>query len=213
MTELFGSNAIRKKVLCDIFSLTVEGLPSRQRLIDRLGLGAEIGSALVEEAARGGLAVLSDQDTIKLTNDGRSAIKVVMAGGVFDILHPGHIYTLTKAKALGDVLVVSVARDKTVLRTRGKPVVHDERTRLELVRSLRCVDAALLGSETDIMDTVDQVKPDIIALGYDQSHSETGLAAEGAARGLKFLITRLDSPFPNLKSTNLKKDPGILKSL
>ena len=213
MTELFKSDAVKKKVLTTLLSLSLEGDRSRQGFIMGLGLGPELGDALLEEAVRSGLVSVSDHDRLVLTQDGRISIKVVMAGGVFDILHPGHIHTLSKARALGDMLVVSVARDKTVLRMRGKPVVNSEQVRLALVRSLRFVDAAILGSETDIFDTVELIRPDIIALGYDQSHEEAMFVSRGAEKGLKFIVTRLDSPVPGLKSTNLKKDPQLLKTL
>jgi cytidyltransferase-like protein len=213
MTELFKSDAVKKKFLTTLLSLALEGERSRQSILLRLGLGPELGDALLEEAVRSGLVSLSDHDSFVLTLDGRSSIRLVMAGGVFDILHPGHIYTLSKARALGDMLVVSVARDKTVLGMRGRPAVNSEETRLNLVRSLRFVDAAILGSEKDIFETVELIRPDIIALGYDQTHQEAALLAQGNAKGLKFIVTRLDSPSPGLKSTNLKKDPQLLKSL
>jgi cytidyltransferase-like protein len=213
MTELLKSDAVKKRFLTTLLSLTLEGDWSRQSILLSLGLGPELGDALLEEAVRSGLVSLSDHDRFVLTLDGRSSIKVVMAGGVFDILHPGHIYTLSKARALGDMLVVSVARDKTVMGMRGKPSVNSEETRLNLVRSLRFVDAAILGSERDIFETVELIKPDIIALGYDQSHQEASLLAQGNAKGMKFIVTRLDSPLPGLKSTTLKKDSQILKSL
>jgi cytidyltransferase-like protein len=213
MVELFKSDVTKKRVLTAVFSIGLDGSCTKQRFSAALGLGPELVDAILEEAVGSGLVALSDQEQILLTGDGRSAIKVVLAGGVFDILHPGHIYTLTKARSLGDALVVSVARDLTVLKTRGKPVINDEVTRLSLVKALKCVDAAILGSETDIFETVERVKPDIIAIGYDQSHSEASLLSQGASKGLKFLVTRLDSPLPGMKSTNLKKDPRLLKSL
>ncbi|MGA1974323.1 MAG: adenylyltransferase/cytidyltransferase family protein [Conexivisphaerales archaeon] len=213
MTELFKSDAMKKKVLTAILSLNLEYSWSRQNLFLDLGLDPELGEALLEEAVRSGLVLIADHDRFVLTVDGRSSLKVVMAGGVFDIIHPGHIYTLSKARALGDMLVVSVARDKTVLRMRGKLAVNSEEIRLNLVRSLRFVDAAILGSEKDIFETVELIRPDIIALGYDQAHNEGTFLSRGSAKGMKFLVTRLDSPFPGLKSTNLKKDQQILKSL
>ena len=213
MTELFKSDAVKKKVLTTLLSLEIEGDWSRKRFLLEIGMGPELGEALLEEAVRSGLVSIADHDRFALTVDGRSSIKVVMAGGVFDIIHPGHIYTLAKARALGDMLVVSVARDKTVMKMRGKPVVNSEETRLSLVKSLRCVDAAVLGSEGDIFETVELIKPDIIALGYDQAHTEASFIEKGSSKGLKFIVTRLDSPLPGLKSTNLKKDPQLLKTL
>jgi FAD synthetase len=132
---------------------------------------------------------------------GRSRIKVVMAGGTFDIIHPGHLETLEGAKSLGDVLVVSVARNKTVEKMKGKPPANDEVLRQRLVSSIRCVDAALLGSEIDILETVDLVRPDIIALGYDQHHSEASMVEGCIKRGLKVEIVRLSSKNPAIKTS------------
>jgi cytidyltransferase-like protein len=135
-----------------------------------------------------------------------------MTGGVFDIIHPGHIYTLKKAKSLGDFLVVSIARDKTVERLKGKKPINHENLRRSLVEELRAVDVAILGSEKDMFETIERVKPDIIALGYDQVHDEKHLIEEGEKRGLSYEVIRLDSPYPNLKSRYLKSNPEMLNS-
>lgn len=143
-------------------------------------------------------------EEVKLTEKGRRALKIVMTGGVFDIIHPGHIYTLRKAKELGDVLVVVVARDKTVKKLRGKEPVNNECLRRELVGSLKFVDVAILGSEKDIFETVEKIRPDIIVLGYDQAHDENHLLLEGEKRRLNYKVVRLSTPYPHLKSTWLK---------
>ncbi len=141
-----------------------------------------------------------------LTELGRSAIRVVLTGGVFDIIHPGHIHTLRAAKSLGDVLVVVIARDSTVERLKGKKPLHDEGKRRELVASLRFVDLALIGHENDIFKTVELVKPDVIALGYDQVHEEQFISKECQRRGLNAYIVRLTSPIPELKSSMIKAE-------
>lgn len=92
----------------------------------------------------------------------------VMAQGVFDIIHPGHIHYLEESKAHGDELVVVIARDSRV----DKELHFDEEERKELVSALKPVDKAVLGSEGDIYSTVSQVDPDLITLGYDQEHDE-----------------------------------------
>ncbi|GBC74408.1 MULTISPECIES: adenylyltransferase/cytidyltransferase family protein [Candidatus Nitrosocaldus] len=143
-----------------------------------------------------------------LTELGRSAIRVVLTGGVFDIIHPGHIHTLRAAKSLGDVLVVVIARDSTVARLKGKKPLHDEGKRRELVASIRFVDLAMIGHESDIFKTVELIKPDIIALGYDQVHEEQFISKECQRRGLKAHIVRLTSPIPDLKSSMIKAELG-----
>ena len=98
--------------------------------------------------------------------------KVVLASGVFDLLHLGHVKFLEEAKKAGgpnSELVVIVARDSTVEKTKGRRPIMSEDQRCALVESLKVVDRALLGFETlDIGEVIAKVKPDVIALGYDQ---------------------------------------------
>lgn len=95
-------------------------------------------------------------------------MKTVMAQGTFDILHPGHIHYLEESAKLGDELVVVISRDSRV--GKKKDLVFDENERKEMVEALKPVDRAVLGSQTDIYETVEKVDPDLITLGYDQSH-------------------------------------------
>ena len=105
----------------------------------------------------------------------------VLVGGTFEILHPGHIEFLKRASSLGKLYVV-VARDSTVERLKGKRPILDEGSRLKVVSSLRYVYEAFLGSERDIMDSVERVKPDIIFLGPDQAFDEEELALRAEKR-------------------------------
>ena len=132
----------------------------------------------------------------------------MLAGGVFDIIHPGHIHTLTAAKALGDVLVVAIATDKTAQKMKKMSPLHDQELRCELVSSLSMVDEAIVGHEEDIFETVKEVKPDIIALGYDQIHQEKFIS-DGCKRiSLDVKIVRLQSPIPKLSSSEIEKRYG-----
>ena len=134
--------------------------------------------------------------------------KIVLAGGVFDIIHPGHIHTLTAAKALGDVLVVAIATDKTAQKMKKMQPLHNQELRCELVSSLSMVDEAIVGHEEDIFETVKEVKPDIIALGYDQIHQEKFIS-DGCKRiNLDVEIVRLESPIPKLSSSEIEKRYG-----
>ena len=134
--------------------------------------------------------------------------KIVLAGGVFDIIHPGHIHTLNAAKALGDVLVVAVATDKTTKKMKKRPPLHSQELRCELVSSLSMVDKAVVGHEDDIFETVKEIKPDIIVLGYDQIHQEKFID-DGCKRiNLNIEIVRLQSPVPDLSSSEIQKEYG-----
>ncbi len=108
----------------------------------------------------------------------------VMATGVFDLLHPGHIHYLEEAKKLGDELVVVVARDTTAERFKHRPIVHEDQRR-EMVAALKPVDRAVLGNEGNIYDILSEIKPDVIALGYDQAHDEKRILEECRKRGLE----------------------------
>jgi len=137
-----------------------------------------------------------------------STKKIVLAGGVFDIIHPGHIHTLNAAKALGGILVVAIATDKTAEKMKKRSPLHNQELRRELVTSLSMVDKAIVGHEDDIFQTVKEVKPDIIVLGYDQVHQEKFIS-DGCKRiNLNVEIVRLESPVPHLSSSEIEKEYG-----
>jgi len=94
----------------------------------------------------------------------------VMAQGTFDILHPGHLHYFRESAERGDKLVVVIARDSRV--SEKKETYFNEDERKQMVKALEIVDKAVLGSEGDIYSTVKEVDPDIVTLGYDQSHDE-----------------------------------------
>ena len=134
--------------------------------------------------------------------------KIVLAGGVFDIIHPGHIHTLNAAKALGDILVVVIATDKTARKMKKRPPLHSQESRRELVSCLTMVDMAIVGHEEDIFETVKEVKPNIIVLGYDQIHQDKFIA-DGCKRiNLDVEIVRLQSPVPELSSSDIERKYG-----
>lgn len=115
----------------------------------------------------------------------------VMATGVFDILHLGHLHYLEESKKLGDELVVVVATDTTVRKRKHEPITP-ERMRCELVASLKPVDKAVLGREGgDIFEIVKDLRPDIITLGYDQPFDQQNLEKELAKRGLMVKVVRM----------------------
>ena len=117
-----------------------------------------------------------------------------MATGTFDLLHPGHVLYLERSRALGDELVVIVARDVNV-RHKPKPILP-ETQRQRMVQSLKAVDKAVLGEEQDIFKTIEQLKPDIITLGYDQHFDPSRLEAELFRRDLHPRIVRIEENEP-----------------
>jgi len=106
---------------------------------------------------------------------------VVLASGVFDVLHYGHVRFLEEAKKVGGKnarLVVIVARDSTVERLKGRKTVIPEHQRRALVEALKPVDEAILGYENadfkqSIEQVIEKIQPNIIAIGYDQRDVES----------------------------------------
>ena len=176
-------------------------------LRSRLPLPREIYNEKIQKLVD--LGFIEKDEKSKLTFLGRDAFKVVLVGGVFDLIHPGHIHTLKAAKAQGDVLIVVIARISTAsMIKKDRKIYHDEKQRVELVSSLRLVDLAVLGQQGTLYDTVEHIKPDIIALGYDQAHSEKDIAENCQKRNLAVRVVRLNTPVPRTKSSQIKDNLG-----
>jgi FAD synthetase len=120
---------------------------------------------------------------------------LVLASGVFDLVHYGHIRFIEEAKKLGGEnsrLVVIVARDKTVERLKGRRPIIPEDQRRAVVESLKPVDEAILGYEDlSFEETIAKIKPDVIAVGYDQRSIENDVRAFIKARGLTIEVVRV----------------------
>ncbi len=121
--------------------------------------------------------------------------KVVLASGVFDLLHLGHVRFLEAAKKTGGPnarLVVIVARDGTVEERKGEKPVMPENQRCALVESLRVVDYAILGFEDfNIGQVIEKINPDVIAIGYDQEGVERLVRDYVKGKGLRTRIVRI----------------------
>jgi len=121
--------------------------------------------------------------------------KVVLASGAFDLLHYGHVHYLRNAKKAGgdnSKLIVIVARDRTVEKLKGAKPVFPEEQRRALVESLKIVDEAILGYEDlDMLRVIEKVKPDIIALGYDEEKVEEELQKLIAEKNLDVRVVRV----------------------
>lgn len=127
----------------------------------------------------------------------------VMAVGVFDLLHAGHLHYLEQAKSLGDELVVVVAHDDTVRSQKHEPVTSQD-LRCRMVNGLKPVDKAIIGNSpgTPIFDILNVVKPDIIALGYDQKHSIDSIRIGLDKHGFSGVgLTRVDGLSDDLDGT------------
>ena len=127
----------------------------------------------------------------------------VMAVGVFDLLHAGHLHYLEQAKSLGTHLTVVVAHDDTVRIRKHEPVTnHDLRRRM--VEGLKPVDEAIIGNSPNvsIFEILPVVNPDIIALGYDQEHAEDSIRTKLVELGFdEITVTRVEGLTDDLDGT------------
>ncbi len=199
---------VDKSVLASLYVSALEpSVPAYERITSRLAINKEFFDERISKLTEMGMVEKSDHT--KLTFIGRDALKVVLVGGVFDLIHPGHIHTLKAAKDAGDVLVVVIARTATAQKIKkDRKIYHDESLRKELVESLGFVDLALIGREGTLYDTVEFVKPNVIALGYDQAHSEKDVAENCKKRNLDVQVIRLSTPIPGSKSSKIKEELG-----
>lgn len=113
----------------------------------------------------------------------------VVATGTFDILHPGHIFYLEESRKLGDELYVIVARDANV-KHKPTPIIPEEQRR-RMVASLKPVDHALLGDLTDMFHPIEELRPDIITIGYNQHFDADALKKALLSRNLPAKVVRI----------------------
>jgi len=198
-------DAFDKEIITAFFVATLSGDTAIDIIRKKLALSPEYVQERVDDLVKNGF-IESNKKT--LTDLGRNSIRVVLAGGVFDIIHPGHIHTLRAAKALGNVLVVVIATDKTAQKMKNRIPLHNMELRKDLVRSLSMVDYAVVGYEGDIFKSVELIKPNIIALGYDQVHQEKFIIDGCKKIGIDVSIARLQSPIPDIKSSKIENDYG-----
>ena len=196
---------IEKLILSSIYVGTLSKRDPREIIKEKGGITEELIDSKIEECVSNQL-IKEDKKT--LTELGRSSLKVVLAGGVFDIIHPGHIHTLNAAKALGDVLIVVIATDKTAEKMKKRLPLHNQDQRKTLVDSLSVVDLSVVGHEGDIFKTVDLIRPQVIALGYDQIHQEKFITEGCKKIKLDVMVARLQSPIPEVSSSIIEKKYG-----
>lgn len=121
-------------------------------------------------------------------------MKKILVTGTFDMLHPGHLSLFRQAKRQGDFLIVVVSRDSTVKKIKGRRPRHNQRQRVRRLKKIKLVDRVVVGRPGDKLKIIEQQKPDVIGLGYDQRVFTKNLRSELKKRGLAPRIVRL-KPF------------------
>jgi rfaE bifunctional protein nucleotidyltransferase chain/domain len=130
----------------------------------------------------------------------REGKTVVFTNGCYDILHPGHIRLLEKARSLGDLLILALNTDASVARLKGptRPLISEaERARMAL--ALEAVDAVTLFDEDTPRELIAEVLPDILIKGADWAHFIAGREEVEAAGG-RVMALALE---PGFSTTNI----------
>lgn len=137
-----------------------------------------------------------------------SVSRRVLVFGTFDVFHPGHRSFFRQAKKLGTELVVAVGRDNVVARLKKRAARNDEKHRLARVAAEPIVDRTILASRDPRRRYafIRSLKPDVIALGYDQTHYTKNLETELKKRGIEAIVVRLRSFRPHLYKSSLFRD-------
>jgi rfaE bifunctional protein nucleotidyltransferase chain/domain len=133
----------------------------------------------------------------------RAGKTVVFTNGCYDILHPGHIRLLEKARSLGDLLILALNTDASVARLKGptRPLIPEsERCRMALM--LEAVDAVTLFDEDTPRELIAEVLPDILIKGADWAHFIAGREEVEAAGG-KVMALALE---PGYSTTNIVEE-------
>ena len=133
-------------------------------------------------------------------------MKKVIVFGTFDILHKGHLDFFKQAKSHGDFLSVVIGRDANVEKLKGNKPTNDEHQRMLVVYHAEGVDLALLGNKEDPYKVIEEQKPDVICIGYDQESYVDGLEAELEKRGINAEIVRLESYMPETYKSSKMQD-------
>lgn len=128
-------------------------------------------------------------------------MKRVLVGGAFNVIHLGHIFFLKKAKSLGDFLIVVVANDKNVLKSKGYLLFSAEERKM-ILENLKIVDKVSIGHESDFLRVVEKEKPDTIALGYDQKINEKDLREKLKSMKIDCKVVRIKEKFGNYSTKN-----------
>lgn len=139
-----------------------------------------------------------------ITEGGKNNLRIVLTGGVFDIVHLGHLKTLKEAKKHGDILFIIVASDETVEANKGRKPLNNQKNRVELLSHIDFVDIVIKGASdpNKFLDIAIKVRPDVIILGYDQTLSEEKLTSLLSDHGLQNIeIIKLKARIPNEKSS------------
>lgn len=157
----------------------------------------------------GAAKILDRAEAVRRLGPGRS-LRLVFTNGCFDLLHPGHVDCLERARRLGDALLVAVNTDASVRRLgkgRERPLVGQE-ARARVVAALECVDWVTLFGEDTPEELIAELQPDVLVKGGDYAPDGLPGAAAVAARGGRVVIVPLIPGYSTSALVERIRGPG-----
>jgi D-beta-D-heptose 7-phosphate kinase/D-beta-D-heptose 1-phosphate adenosyltransferase len=152
--------------------------------------------------------ILSLKELVKKSQQWKAAgKKIAFTNGCFDILHAGHIYSLSQAAKEADYLIVGLNADASVKKLKGENrPVNDEQSRAQVLAALQMVDAVVIFAEETPLDLIKNLLPDVLVKGGDYTINEIAGAKEVIAAGGKIVLNPLLEGFST--SALIKKAAG-----
>ncbi|HVE61961.1 MAG TPA: D-glycero-beta-D-manno-heptose 1-phosphate adenylyltransferase, partial [Chitinophagaceae bacterium] len=141
--------------------------------------------------------IVNEKELFQKLNVWRLLSKTIaFTNGCFDILHGGHIASLTQAAQCADILIVGVNADSSVKKIKGENrPVNDEKSRMLLLASLAMVDAVIIFSEETPLELIKKIEPDVLVKGGDYSVEQVAGAKEVISRGGKVILNPIVDGF------------------
>jgi D-beta-D-heptose 7-phosphate kinase/D-beta-D-heptose 1-phosphate adenosyltransferase len=165
-----------------------------EMVVDEIGAAAIEAKDLFQALSRRTTPKPQDMSDLKprLTSWRRKGKRIVFTNGCFDLLHAGHVWLLSRAAELGDVLIVGLNSDASVRRLKGpgRPLMS-EGDRLAMLTALKCVDAAVVFEEDTPLELIERIAPDVLVKGQDYELDDVVGREQVEARNGKVVLVSL----------------------
>ena len=134
---------------------------------------------------------------------------IVFTNGIFDLLHPGHIYSLSEAAKQGNYLIVGLNSDGSTKKLKGdsRPI-NDQQSRAIVLASLLMVDAVVIFDEDTPLELIKSIMPDVLVKGGDYTVDQVAGAKEVMAAGGKVMINQIKAGFSTTSTIEKMKGKG-----
>lgn len=154
--------------------------------------------------------ILSLADALRTVNQWRVTGKTIaFTNGIFDILHRGHIYSLSQAAREADYLIVGLNSDSSTKQLKGptRPI-NDQQARAIVMASLLMVDMVVIFDEETPLELIKAIMPDVLVKGGDYTEEQVAGAKEVKANGGRVVLNPIVEGFSTTNTIKKMSEPG-----